>query len=85
VQIPLYQVDAFSDGPFSGNPAAVCLLDAMPESAWLQAVASQMNLSETAFPMKADDGADYRLRIFTPAQELPFARVDEIVARWAAG
>src|SRR5438067_12733330 len=47
--IPLFHVDAFTDRPFAGNPAAVCLLPSWKEDRWLQAVAREMNLSETAF------------------------------------
>ena len=66
--IPLYQVDAFSDRPFKGNPAGVCLLpEAQPES-WMQAVAAEMNLSETAFLVK--NGAVFDLRWFTPKTEI---------------
>lgn len=66
--IPLYQVDAFSDRPFGGNPAAVCLLEAMPADDWLQAVAAEMNLSETAYLVREGDG--FRLRWFTPLVEV---------------
>lgn len=64
----LFQVDAFTDRPFSGNPAAVCLLDCPRDDAWMQAVAAEMNLSETAFLLAEGDG--YRLRWFTPAMEV---------------
>ena len=47
--IPFFHVDAFTDRPFAGNPAAVCLLPAWKDDRWLQAVAREMNLSETAF------------------------------------
>ncbi len=47
--IPILQVDAFTDRPFAGNPAAVCLLDEPADASWMQAVAQEMNLSETAF------------------------------------
>lgn len=67
-RIPFYQVDAFSTGPFTGNPAAVCLLEAWPDDAVLQRIATENNLSETAFVVKQDDG--YRLRWFTPALEV---------------
>ncbi|CAM6397969.1 PhzF family phenazine biosynthesis protein [Enterobacter cloacae] len=67
-RIPFYQVDAFSDGPFTGNPAAVCLLDAWPEDSVLQHIATENNLSETAFVVKQDDG--FRIRWFTPAVEV---------------
>lgn len=66
--VPIFQVDAFTDRPFSGNPAAVCLLDAPPDAAWMQAVAAEMNLSETAFLLPQDDG--FSLRWFTPAVEV---------------
>ncbi len=62
------QVDAFTDRPFSGNPAAVCILDGMVEEWWMQDVAREMNLSETAFLLPHEDGFD--LRWFTPATEV---------------
>lgn len=65
---PLHQVDAFADRPFAGNPAAVCLLDAPADAAWMQAVAREMNLSETAFVHPAADG--FGLRWFTPSLEV---------------
>jgi PhzF family phenazine biosynthesis protein len=68
LSFPLFVVDAFTDRPFSGNPAAVCLLPAWPEKSWLQAVAAEMNLSETAFLVKTTNGFD--LRWFTPAVEV---------------
>src|SRR5271165_725587 len=61
-------VDAFTDRPFAGNPAAVVPLPAWPDDAWLQNVAMEMNLSETAFLVK--EGGDYRLRWFTPRVEV---------------
>ena len=61
-------VDAFTDRPFSGNPAAVCVLAAPAEPAWMQAVAAELNLSETAFV--CPDGAAFALRWFTPATEV---------------
>src|SRR4051812_29933473 len=66
--IPLYHVDAFTDRPFAGNPAAVCLLPSWREDQWLQAVAREMNLSETAFLVKQPGHFD--LRWFTPAVEV---------------
>ena len=65
---PLFVVDAFTEQPFRGNPAAVCLLCGSKDDAWLQAVAAEMNLSETAFLTKTDDG--FRLRWFTPKVEV---------------
>src|SRR5262245_16473153 len=64
----IIQVDAFTDRPFAGNPAAVCVLPAPAEEGWMQDVAREMNLSETAFLHRRDDG--YRLRWFTPAVEV---------------
>lgn len=65
---PLIQVDAFTDKPFGGNPAAVCLLEEPAGADWMQSVAREMNLSETAFLYPGGDG--YRLRWFTPAAEV---------------
>jgi len=66
--LPLFQVDAFADRPFAGNPAAVCLLDGPADAAWMQSVAREMNLSETAFVHPDGDG--WRLRWFTPVVEV---------------
>ena len=66
--LPLFQVDAFTDRAFAGNPAAVCLLEREREDDWLQAVAVEMNLSETAFLLPLDVG--FQLRWFTPAFEV---------------
>ncbi len=66
--VPLYQVDAFTDRPFSGNPAAVCLLAEAAHDDWMQEVAAEMNLSETAFLLPEADG--WRLRWFTPVLEV---------------
>ncbi|HYM72496.1 MAG TPA: PhzF family phenazine biosynthesis protein [Stellaceae bacterium] len=69
MQIPLYQLDAFvTDRPFTGNPAAVCPLDAWLPDAVMQAIAAENNLSETAFFVP--DGDDYGLRWFTPTTEV---------------
>ena len=62
------QVDAFTDRPFSGNPAAVCLLAQPREDSWMQFVAREMNLSETAFLLPRDSG--FGLRWFTPTIEV---------------
>src|SRR5215467_7258623 len=66
--LPLFQIDAFTDRPFSGNPAAVCLLPAWREDAWLRSVAREMNLSETAFLVKQP--GHFELRWFTPKVEV---------------
>src|SRR5579864_9186812 len=68
MRIPLYQIDAFADGPFTGNPAAVCPLDAWLPADVMQAIAAENNLSETAF--FAPEGEGYRLRWFTPTTEV---------------
>jgi PhzF family phenazine biosynthesis protein len=66
--IRIVQVDAFTERPFSGNPAAVCVLPGAREEQWMQEVAREMNLSETAFLLKQEDG--YDLRWFTPTVEV---------------
>lgn len=66
--IPLYQVDAFADQPFAGNPAAVCFPDRDVDDAWLSRVAAEMNLSETAFLWPEPDG--WCLRWHTPEVEV---------------
>jgi PhzF family phenazine biosynthesis protein len=70
-------IDAFTDEPFAGNPAGVCLLDdgAWPAGTWMQAVAAELNLSETAFARPAPDSAAepdaaWELRWFTPTVEV---------------
>jgi PhzF family phenazine biosynthesis protein len=80
------QVDAFTDRPFSGNPAAVCLLEEGRDSEWMQAVAAEMNLSETAFVWPVGDGFD--LRWFTPAVEVDLcghATLAAAHALWSEG
>jgi PhzF family phenazine biosynthesis protein len=70
--IRIVQVDAFTNRPFAGNPAAVCVLRAAPPEAWMREVAREMNLSETAFliPAGATDANGYNLRWFTPSIEV---------------
>jgi PhzF family phenazine biosynthesis protein len=68
MSLDLYQVDAFADRPFAGNPAAVCLLPEPRDAGWMQDVAREMNLSETAFLHEQDGG--WGLRWFTPAIEV---------------
>lgn len=68
---PFYTVDAFTDTPFSGNPAAVCLgIDSLSD-ATMARIAAEMNLSETAFVYRAGEAGTRRLRWFTPAVEVP--------------
>src|SRR5687767_15174837 len=80
-------VDVFTATAFAGNPLAVVLDADALSGDQLQALAREFNLSETAFPVtpSAGDraaGADYRLRIFTPALELPFAGHPSVGAAW---
>ena len=72
--IRIFTIDAFTDRPFAGNPAAVCLLDdapKLPDAAWMQSVAAEMKLSETAFLRRAANGSTFDLRWFTPVVEVP--------------
>ncbi|XP_027766346.1 phenazine biosynthesis-like domain-containing protein [Empidonax traillii] len=77
MQIPVFTVDAFTNRPFSGNPAAVCLLENELDEALHQKIATEMNLSETAFIRKLHPGDDFSksccfgLRWFTPTSEVP--------------
>ena len=68
MDIPYYQVDAFTGRVFSGNPAGVCLLDAWLDDATLQAIAAENNLSETAFVVRTGDA--FAIRWFTPTVEV---------------
>jgi len=68
MNIPIFQVDAFTDKMFSGNPAAVCLLEEWLTENQMQAIAAENNLSETAFLVPQGD--DYALRWFTPQCEV---------------
>jgi PhzF family phenazine biosynthesis protein len=68
MSIPIFQVDAFTEEPFKGNPAGVCLLSGPAEAAWMQNVAAEMNVAETAFPLA--EGGGFRLRWFTPKVEV---------------
>ncbi len=84
--VPLYVVDAFTERAFAGNPAAVCLLEAWPEDAWLQNLAAEMNLSETAFLVER--GECFELRWLTPAVEVDLcghATLASAAVLWHAG
>src|SRR3954466_14451031 len=71
VRIPLFHVDAFTDQPFRGNPAAICFLDSWLDEDRLRKVAAENNVSETAFLVPAKDTRDaYELRWFTPRREV---------------
>jgi predicted PhzF superfamily epimerase YddE/YHI9 len=82
----LHVVDAFTNRPFAGNPAAVCLLSAPRDAAWMQLVAREMNLSETAFLQRHGDA--FALRWFTPAIEVKLcghATLASAHALWETG
>jgi len=66
--IPIYQVDSFTEVPFRGNPAGVCIPGVPRDDSWMQSVAREMNLSETAFIERREDG--FGLRWFTPTVEV---------------
>src|SRR5215469_5209189 len=68
MKLTIFQVDAFTNKPFSGNPAGVCVLPEPRDDHWMQQVAQEMNLSETAFLLKQADG--FNLRWFTPVVEV---------------
>ena len=68
--LPVWQVDAFAAGPFTGNPAAVILLDAWREAAALQRIAVELNLPATAFAAPVEEDADYAIRWFSPRGEI---------------
>lgn len=84
--LSIIQVDAFADKPFAGNPAAVCVLPAPRDEVWMQSVAREMNLSETAFLVR--DGDAFHLRWFTPAIEVALcghATLASAHALWECG
>jgi len=84
--IKIFQVDAFANEPFTGNPAAVCVLEKEALEQWMQNVASEMNLSETAFLCRVEDG--YNLRWFTPTMEVDLcghATLASAQVLWEAG
>lgn len=83
---PLFVVDAFAERPFSGNPAAVCLLQEPASSEWMQSVAGELNLSETAFLVPDRDS--FGLRWFTPRFEVDLcghATLASAHVLWTAG
>ena len=84
--LKIVQVDAFTDKAFGGNPAAVCVLPEAREDAWMQNVAAEMNLAETAFLIRQEDG--YHLRWFTPSIEVDLcghATLASAHALWESG
>ena len=85
--LPFLQVDAFTQDPFGGNPAGIVFLEGPRNAAWLQAVAAEMNLSETAFLLRRADGR-FDLRWFTPAVEVTLcghATLASAHALWTTG
>lgn len=85
--LPLCVVDAFTQEAFRGNPAAVCLPGLEPTSSWMQSVAAELNLSETAFAIPLGPGR-WRLRWFTPKAEVDLcghATLATAHALWEAG
>jgi predicted PhzF superfamily epimerase YddE/YHI9 len=86
MSIPLFHVDAFAESPFSGNPAAVCVLNAARPDSWMRGIAAEMNLSETAFLEIRDDA--FGLRWFTPRVEVDLcghATLASAHVLWEAG
>ena len=86
MSLPIVQVDAFTSRPFEGNPAAVCVLPAARDAEWMQNVAREMNLSETAFLVRGESA--YDLRWFTPATEVDLcghATLASAHALWEGG
>jgi PhzF family phenazine biosynthesis protein len=84
--LTIFQVDAFTGKPFAGNPAGVCVVPETQDAGWMQNVAREMNLSETAFLHKQADG--YNLRWFTPAVEVELcghATLASAHVLWEAG
>lgn len=88
--LPIYQIDAFTDRAFAGNPAAVCVLQEPRSAKWMQSVAAEMNLSETAFVWRSANGIgdQFELRWFTPTVEVDLcghATLAAAHALWSQG
>ncbi len=86
--VPLIQIDAFTSKAFGGNPAAVCLLDAPADPQWMQQVAAEMNLAETAFVVPDEPAGRFGLRWFTPEVEVALcghATLASAHALWETG
>ncbi|MBT7943149.1 MAG: PhzF family phenazine biosynthesis protein [Alphaproteobacteria bacterium] len=79
--LPIFQIDAFTDRVFGGNPAAVCPLDEWLDDAVMQDAAAENNLSETAFFVPRDDG-DFDIRWFTPRAEIDLAGHPTLATAW---
>jgi PhzF family phenazine biosynthesis protein len=82
VKLRLYHVDAFAEGPFSGNPAAVVVMDEFPSDEWLLAVAEENRLSETAYVVASGEPGRFRLRWFTPAAEVDLCGHATLASAW---
>jgi PhzF family phenazine biosynthesis protein len=82
MQIPLWQVDAFTARPFGGNPAAVCPLETWLPDETMQAIAAENNLAETAFFVRRPDGDDFDLRWFTPRTEVDLCGHATLASAW---
>ncbi len=72
MQIKTYIINAFTDKPFTGNPAGVCLLDISIDAETMLNIAAQLNLSETAFLLKNKEDNTYHIRYFSPTTEVDF-------------
>jgi PhzF family phenazine biosynthesis protein len=86
MSVPIFQIDAFTSRMFAGNPAAVCILPGPRDERWMQQVAQEMNLSETAFLYRQGDG--FNLRWFTPTVEVDLcghATLASAHVLWEAG
>ena len=80
MRIPIFQVDAFAERPFAGNPAAVCPLGSWLPDALMQAIAQENNLSETAFLVR--DGGGWAIRWFTPEMEVDLCGHATLASAW---
>jgi PhzF family phenazine biosynthesis protein len=80
--IPLLQIDAFTDEAFAGNPAAVCILPSAREASWMQHVAREMNLPETAFLVSRGKNEGFDLRWFTPTVEVDLCGHATLASAW---
>ena len=79
--IPIFQIDAFTDRVFGGNPAAVCPLEEWLDEIAMQAIAAENNLSETAFFVAREDGV-FDIRWFTPMAEIDLAGHPTLATAW---
>lgn len=82
MNIPVYQIDAFTNVAFSGNPAAICPLESWLNDAAMLSIAAENNLAETAFCVRGDDDGSYALRWFTPAVEVELCGHATLATAW---